>query len=344
MCALKSMSLAATSEKLLVVGAGPVGLAMAAALRTHGIAYNHVEASDGIGGNWRHGVYATVHTVSSKQSTAFADYPMPDWYPDFPSRDQMLRYLEDYACNKCLNENIVLNREVVYAEPNHDESWSVRFKSGEVCVYKGVIVCNGHHWAKRYPSIPGNFTGIMRHAKDYKVPDEIAGQRVLVIGGGNSGCDLACEAARVGTSSDISLRRGYWFLPKLAFGRPLTDLPIALLPTWAQRLLIRALIKVQIGDYRDYGLQVPDHRLFERHPTYGGDLLGYIRQGRVRPRSGVVKAADKQIFFEDGSYGEYDIILAATGYHNTVPFLPEGLIATENEAMRLFGVAFPEPV
>jgi hypothetical protein len=336
--------LAKTSDKLLVVGAGPVGLAMAAALRAHDIGYDHVDASDGIGGNWRHGVYATVHTVSSKQTTAFADYPMPDRYPDFPSRDQMLEYLLDYARHKHLIDTIELNREVLYTHPNRDESWSVWFHGGERCVYKGLIVCSGHHWHKRYPCIPGDFAGQLRHSKDYKVPEEIAGQRVLVIGGGNSACDLACEAARVSISSDISLRRGYWFLPKLAFGRPLTDLPIGSLPAWAQRLLIRALIKVQIGDYGAYGLQAPDHRLFARHPTYGADLLTYIKQGRIQPRPRAVNIEGKRVTFADGACAEYDVILAATGYHNSVPFLPKDLIVSENETLRLFGGAFPDCV
>ena len=144
-------------SRLLVIGAGPVGLGMADALARAGIPYDHVEASSGIGGNWRHGVYATVHVVSSKRSTAFADYPMPADYPDFPSGAQMLAYLESYARDRGLSERIELDREVVEARPNPDDSWSVVFRDGERRIYKGVVVCNGHHWDRIMPQLPGRF-------------------------------------------------------------------------------------------------------------------------------------------------------------------------------------------
>ena len=260
-------------------------------MRQRGIAFDHIDADEGLGGNWRHGVYQGVHIVSSKRSTAYADYPMPAHYPDFPSADQMLRYLENYAHDRGLVDNIEFGMRVVRAAPMADESWHVTFENGEERIYKGVVVCNGHHWDKRMPNYPGRFTGSLIHAKDYKEPGQLRGKRVLVIGGGNSGCDVACESARVGYSCDLSLRSGYWFLPKTAFGKPLTDLPIWELPVFMQRLILRALVKVFIGDYRAYGLQRPTHKLFERHPAYGTDLLNYLKQGRVKPRPDIARYA-----------------------------------------------------
>ena len=332
------------SKKLLVIGTGPVGLGTASVLKEAAIPYDQVDAGHDIGGNWRHGVYVTAHIVSSKASTAFAGYPMPADYPDFPSAAQMLAYLETFARNKGLNGAIELDKRVVYARPNHDESWQVWFAGGEQRHYKGVVVCNGHHWDKRYPKLPGNFTGTLMHSKDYKQPSDLVGKRVLVIGGGNSGCDLASEAARVARSCDISLRSGYWFLPKVLFGRPLADLPMGYLPTWAQRLFLRAMIRIIIGKYSDYGLAQPDHRMFERHPTYGTEMLGYIRQGRITPRPGIANCEGETVTFVDGSKGEYDLIVAATGFHNRVTFLPDGLVPTENNAMHVFGGAFPARV
>ena len=102
----------------------------------------------------------------------------------------------------------------------------MKFEDGEERTYKGVVVCNGHHWDKRYPTFRGDFTGEILHSKDYVGPAQIEGKRILVIGGGNSGVDMACDAGRFGRSCDISLQSGYWYLPKTFFGRPLTDLPI----------------------------------------------------------------------------------------------------------------------
>jgi hypothetical protein len=331
-------------DRLLVIGAGPVGLGMADALRQRGIAFDQVDANDGVGGNWRQGIYRGVHIVSSKRSTGYADYPMPAHYPDFPSTEQMRRYLEAYARDRGLLEAIEFRKQVTRAAPLADESWEVSFDNGETRHYKGVVVCNGHHWDRRYPDYPGRFTGTFIHSKDYEAPRQVRDKRVLVIGGGNSGCDIACEGARVGTSCDWSLRSGYWFLPKTAFGVPLTDLPIWGLPEFVQRALLRTLVRVFIGDYRAYGLARPDHKLFERHPAFGTDVLGYLRQGRIKPRPDIARFSGTKVHFTDGSVGEYDMIVAATGFNNSLPFLPKDLVPIENGVVQVYGGAFPEAV
>lgn len=332
------------TDRLLVIGAGPVGLAMADAMKQRGIAFDQVDAGDGVGGLWRHGVYQGVHIVSSKKSTGYIDYPMPAHYPDFPSSSQMLRYLESFAHDRELSTSIELRRKVVRAMPLADESWQVTFEDCEERTYKGVVVCNGHHWDKRLPHYPGRFTGTLIHSADYKEPKQLRDKRVLVIGGGNSGCDIACEAARVGAACDWSLRSGYWFLPKTAFGKPLTDLPIWSLPVWLQRLLLKALVRVFIGDYRQYGLQRPNHKLFERHPAFGTDVLNYLRQGRIKPRPDIARFSGTKVHFTDGSVGEYDLIVAATGFTNSIPFLPKNLVPIENDIVQVYGGAFPDAV
>ncbi len=178
------------SAVMALIGAGPVGLGLAKALLEHKIPYE------------------------------YTDYPMPADYPDFPSRQQMLDYLRDYAQKFQLTPHIEFNTKVVMALPLADGRWELELASGEKRVYKGLIVCNGHHWDRRFPNYAGKFEGEFIHSKDYRTPAQLAGKRVLVIGGGNSACDIAAEAARVGKTARISLRRGYWFLPKTLFGIP----------------------------------------------------------------------------------------------------------------------------
>ena len=331
-------------ERLLIIGAGPVGLCMADALRQESIAYDHVDANAGLGGNWHDGVFETTHIVSSKGTTAFADYPMPADYPDFPSAPQMLAYLEAFARDRGIADGIEYNKTVVHAGPNPDDSWTVRFEDGEERTYKGVVVCNGHHWARRWPDIPGAFSGEYIHSKDYHRPDQLRDKRVLVIGAGNSAHDVACEAARVGKMCDLSLRSGYWFLPKTAFGRPLTDLPIWWMPVFAQRIALRAIIWATIGDYRRYGLKWPDHKIFDRHPTYGTDLLNYLRQGLVHPRAQIERFDGQTVHFRDGTCSDYDMVVAATGFTYEFPFLPDGLVEVDGDAVQLYGGAFPANV
>src|SRR5713226_4123285 len=239
------------SGKMALIGAGPVGLGMARAMLQHGIEYEQFDADQDLGGNWLHGVYSTAHIISSRKTTEYADYPMPADYPDFPSAQQMVDYLRDYAEHFKLRPHIQFRTKVLMCLPLEDGRWELELAGGGKRIYKGVVVCNGHHWDRRFASYPGTFSGEIIHSKDYKDPEQLRGKRVLVIGGGNSACDLASEAARVGRSCAISLRRGYWFLPKTVFGTPLAELARSWFPTFLQRPFIRLLLLVSIGRYEE---------------------------------------------------------------------------------------------
>ena len=315
---------------------------MAAALKKHFILFDVVDSGRGVGGNWRHGVYRSAHIVSSKRSTQYADFPMPADYPDFPSAAQMLDYLESFAAARDLLRYCEFGKTVSQVARDQNDRWAVTFKGGERRIYKGVIVCNGHHWDRRYPELNGTFEGDILHSKDYRDPADLRGKRVLVIGGGNSGVDMACDAGRFATSCDISLKSGYWYLPKTFLGRPLTDLPIWGLPVFLQRLVLKSIIGLSIGNYRRYGLQKPNHKIFERHPAFGTDLLNAIRLGRVKPRVGIESVSGRTVTFLDGSKGEYDLIIAATGFHTSFPFLEEGLVNVNDGVVQVYGGAFPK--
>ena len=170
------------SEKILIIGAGPCGLGVAKALNEAGILYEQAEADDNVGGNWYHGVYETAHIISSRKTTEYADFPMPSDYPDFPSRGQMSDYYSLYADTFGLRENIRFQTKVVMCLPKADETWEIELENGEKRIYKGVIVCNGHHWDKRFPEYDGEFAGEIIHSKDYKKPEQLKDKRVLVIG------------------------------------------------------------------------------------------------------------------------------------------------------------------
>ena len=325
------------SEKFAIIGAGPVGLGMARALLKHNIPYEEIEADDDLGGNWKHGVYTTAHIISSRKTTEFADYPMPAGYPDFPSAQQMYDYLHDYARHFNLLPHIQFNTKVVMARPLPSQLWELEFATGERRVYKGVLVCNGHHWDRRWPSYPGHFSGEYIHSKDYRCPDMLKDKRVLVIGGGNSACDLASEAARVGKRCDLSVRRGYWFLPKTMLGMPTAELALDWAPVWLQRLSLRLMLKIVVGDYRKYGLPLPNHRIFEAHPTLNSELLHYVKHGRIKPRPDIARFEGSRVHFVDGSSEEYDMVVAATGFNVSFPFLPPGLVPVKGAVAQVYG-------
>ncbi len=329
------------ADRVLIIGAGPTGLVVARALKQAAIPYDQVDADEDVGGNWRHGVYTTAHIISSRKTTSFPEYPMPADYPDFPSCAQMLAYLSDYARHFGLRESIEFRREVTLATPLEDWTWRVRFADGVERRYKALVVCNGHHWDRRFPDYPGRFAGEWLHSKDYRQPDQLVGKRVLVIGGGNSACDIASEAARVAVCSHLSLRRGYWFLPKTMFGIPTVEIMRGWMPVPVQRALLRVLLRIIVGRYTQYGLPEPDHKIFERHPTVNSELLHYLKHGRIRPRPDIARFDGRTVHFVDGTADEYDLVVCATGFYVSFPFLPPGLVTVNGSVAQLYAGVVP---
>jgi cation diffusion facilitator CzcD-associated flavoprotein CzcO len=153
-----------------IIGAGYAGLAAAKGFTDAGLDYDQLEAKEQIGGNWFDGVYDSTTMISSKDATAYADHPMPADYPMFPSRAQMLAYLQGYAARFGLDRRIRLNtlvESVTPRDPTGLGGWTVRLASGEEREYAGAVVANGHYWKVNIPEYPGEFTGKQLHSKFY---------------------------------------------------------------------------------------------------------------------------------------------------------------------------------
>jgi len=320
----------------LIVGAGPVGLAVAKALAEAGEPYEHVEATDHVGGNWAHGVYETAHIISSRRTTEYPDWPMPVDYPDFPSAHQMRSYYDRFADHFGLRASIRFDERVERAAPIPGGGWRVTTTAGQVD-HRALIVCNGHHWDKILPPWTNDFSGQVLHSKDYHRPDQLRGHRVLVVGGGNSGCDLASEAARVGAFAAWSLRRGYHFLPKSFAGIPTVELIHPLMPIWVQRLALKGVVRLKIGRYERYGLPAPDHRVFEEHPTINDDVFAHLEHGRLHVRPDVARVDGDAVTFSDGRTERFDLIACGTGYRVSFPFLPPGTVEIRGKTPQVLG-------
>ncbi|WP_193195859.1 flavin-containing monooxygenase [Nostoc sp. MG11] len=329
-----------TTHKHLIIGAGFVGLGMAQALKAGDIPYDQVDASDNIGGNWYHGVYESAHIISSRKITQFANFPMPDNYPDFPSAQNMWDYLNAFTDHFELRRHIELNCIVSYVRPVENNLWEVTFANGEQRIYKGVLLCNGHHWCKRFPKFNGEFKGEIIHSKDYKRSNQLRGKRVLVIGGGNSACDVAAEAARVGAKSVLSMRESVWFIPKSFAGVPVVDLFRWWMPEWFQRLMAYGIIGLTFGTHDNYGLSKPNHQVFEKHPTLNNEVPYYIKHGRITPKPAVHRFDGWEVEFVDGSREAFDLIVCATGYYVAYPFLPPELQRVEGAVVKCYGGSF----
>jgi len=340
-----------TEERVCVVGAGPAGLAMARALKVHGIAFEVFERHSAIGGIWDQSnpgspIYNSTHFISSKTQSNFLDFEMPDHYPDYPSHRQILAYLRAFARAYDLQSSIRFNTLVKHVAPR-GRGWSVTLSSGETREYAWLVAASGANWHPRMPHFAGAFTGESRHASTYRSPEEFKSKRVLVIGAGNSGCDIACDIAQTAGAAFISLRRGYHFIPKHVFGQPF-DVFAAQgrhLPIWLSQFLLGRLLRALNGDLTRFGLKRPDHKVLESHPILNTQILHHLSHGNLIAKPHVGALDGDTVVFEDGTREPIDLLIHATGYTWKLPYLEEGLVAWEGGRpdlyMKLFSREHP---
>jgi cation diffusion facilitator CzcD-associated flavoprotein CzcO len=318
-----------TAERYCILGAGTSGLAVVKNFLDHGIPFDCLEREDQIGGNWCYGkpassIYKSTHLISSKKLTEYRDYPMPEDYPEFPNHELALKYIRSYAEHFGLLPHVQLHTAVEWIEPV-EGGWNVRLVGGEERLYRGIVIANGHNWDPRFPEFPGEFTGTVFHSAEYKTPDTIADKRVLVVGGGNSGCDLAVEAAIHARRAVLSMRRGYPILPKLFRGMPIDALGERLLrwrwPRWARRLISKLMVRLALGPPGTSAWPKPDHKLFETHPVINSRIHDQLAHGNLTIKSNVARLDGKTVHFVDGTSEEFDVIIYATGFKTSFPFI-----------------------
>ncbi len=328
------------NPKICIIGAGCSGIAavknLAAAGFTEIVCF---EKNTDIGGNWRYSpeeshssVCETTHIISSKSMSEFLDFPMPQDYPDYPSHEQVLAYFEAYAEHFNVKKYIRFNTAVAKAEKTEAEKWQITLASGELEVFDYLLVANGHHSVPRWPVLPGKFTGEYLHSHSYKTSRPYAGKRVLIVGAGNSGCDCAVEISRVAAHTAISMRRPYYIIPKFLMGKP-TDTfnrVMTKFPKFIRNVLTNISLFLQVGDFRDYGLERPAYSITNCHPVLNSELLYKIRHGKVQPRKGIMRIDGRSVEFEDGKKEEFDVMIAATGYKISFPFFDKNFLNWED--------------
>lgn len=339
---------AGAGGEFALIGAGPSGLAMAKTLAEQGIAFRGFELHGDVGGLWdidgpRSTMYETAHLISSKRMTEFTDFPMADSVADYPSHREMKAYFRAFARRFDLYRHFRFNAEVLRAEPKGDNGagWTITWRDGEGAEHRedfaGLIIANGTLSEPNMPQFPGTFSGELIHSSAYRSPSIFAGKRVLIVGGGNSGCDIAVDAIHHGASCDISLRRGYYFVPKYIFGKPADTVGGAIsLPSWLKRRVDGTILKWFAGDPQKYGFPKPDYALYESHPVVNSLILFHAGHGDIRVRGDVERFDGDTVHFRDGTSGAYDLVLAATGYKLHYPFIDNALLNWQGDAPHLF--------
>ena len=317
--------------KYCIIGAGSAGLAALKIMTDEGFDVDCFERTDTVGGHWNTD-YDALHLITPRSQSGFDDYPMPESWPNFPSRDHLVEYFNRYADHFGLRDMITFGTEVVQLSPLESDNglggWRVELSTGESRTYDAVLVANGHLWNPKTPSYPGEYTGKQLHSAEYQNTDDIDGDHVLVVGTGNSGCDLAVDAAQHRIRTSVSVRKGHYYQPKTFFGKPRAELSFLqdLSPSEFD-LATRLLMRVAVGTSKEYGLPMPEKEtLAENAPIVNDLLLYWIQHGRIEVRSAIERFEGLTVHFDDGSSEEFSTILWATGFSPRIPFLQPGLL------------------
>jgi cation diffusion facilitator CzcD-associated flavoprotein CzcO len=327
-----------------VIGAGSSGIAAAKQLYLAGIGFDCFEQGGDIGGTWvldnsngQSACYDTLEINTSCPRMAFSDFPMPADYPPYARHDQVHAYFEQYVDHFGFRDTITFDTTVEQVTRSSDGRWDVRFTGPggtETRTYDAVLVANGHHWDPRWPepAYPGTFDGEQIHSHDYRSADLLAGRDVVVVGAGNSAMDIAVESSRVARTTTWSVRRTEWVLRKFLLGKPSDQVALpGWLPWWvtAARLRIGA---TYAGSMTKYGLPAPTHRPGQSHPVQSDQIRERLAAGAVTARPGIERLDGDRMVFVDGTTASADLIVWATGYKVTFPFLaPELVSARDND-------------
>ena len=315
----------------LVIGAGPAGLAAVKSLKQADLPVKCVERNADVGGQWLYGaapsaVYASTHLISSKRTTAYADFPMPEDWPAYPSHERVWEYFKSFAKHFDLCPLIRFNTEVKTLE-QRDGSWRATLGDGTTEDYESVIFANGHLSDPLMPKIPGEFSGKLMHAKDYKTADIFEGKRVLVVGMGNTGCDIVVDAIHRAKQVLWSVRGGNHFVPKFLAGRPADEANHKprrfIIPKRLRSMLHEPILRFLVGPPERFGLPKPEHRLYDRTPIVNSLVLQHLGQGDVALRKPIKEFRGDTVVFTDGKEDQVDLVLLATGYEITFPFLED---------------------
>jgi len=323
-----------------LIGAGPTGLSAARNLSRRGIPFVGFEIHSDVGGLWdiaseKSTMYESAHLISSKTTTAYDEFPMRDEVADFPSHWEMNTYFKDYADTFDLRRDYRFGTEVVAAEPEDpevdDSVWKVTIRNEdgeeETGRYAGVIIANGILSEPNVPSFEGEdeFGGELLHTAAYKRPDIFRDKKVLIVGCGNSGCDIAVDAVHYAKSIEMSLRSGYWFFPKYIFGRPSDTLNEGrALPAFLKTRIDGKVIRFLTGDPARLGFPEPEGRIYETHPVMNTQVLYHAGHGDIHIRRNLARFSETGVEFVDGTSGEYDLVMLATGYKLHYPFIDPG--------------------
>ena len=302
----------------VIIGAGPAGLAVGGCLRHAGREFVMLDRASEVGAAWR-GHYERLHLHTARRHSSLPHKPLPREWPQYIAREQFLAYLADYANTFELAPQ--LGTAVTRARPNAG-GWQIEASSGTHQA-RNLVVATGYNAVPHRPSFAGQFGGPVVHSAEYKSAAPYRGQRVLVVGAGNTGAEIALDLCEQGAGAvELCVRSPIHVVKRDVFGLPAQVLAIltSWIPVGIRDLMFRALVKITVGNLSRFGIQAPKEGIVAhinrlgRIPLIDIGTVGMIRSGRIRVRPDVRTLNAGGAEFVDGAAGEYDAIILATGF------------------------------
>ncbi|MGQ0641816.1 MAG: flavin-containing monooxygenase [Gemmatimonadaceae bacterium] len=300
---------------VIIVGAGPAGLATAASLSRRGISYKLLERGDSLGYSWQQ-LYDSLRLHTGKHLSHLPGARFPSGVPLFPSRDDFIAYLRAYA--RRFSVAVQVGQDVRRAE-RHNGRWHVATTAGETHEGSALVMATGIIANPKWPTLAGSgrFRGRVMHSVEYKRPNEFVGQRVLVVGVGNSGGEIGAELARAGAHVTVAVRSGANVVPLALGGIPIQYLAYVMrwLPRNAREVVIEAVRRAIVRRRGPPVFPRPAHSPLDAIPLIGFHLVDAIREGRVRVKlAGIAELTESGAHFSDGTGESFDVVILATGF------------------------------
>jgi cation diffusion facilitator CzcD-associated flavoprotein CzcO len=304
--------------EVLVVGAGPAGLATAACLRRRGIDTLVVDRGSSVGESWRTR-YDRLHLHTPRVQSALPGLRIPRRAGRWVGKDDMADYLRRYAEHHGIQPRF--GTEVQRLERT-DDGWAAVTAEGKLSV-RQVVLATGYNRTPFLPAWPGSFAGPVVHASEYTSPEPYRAKDVLVVGAGNTGAEIAADLAESGAERvRLSVRTPPNVVPRSLGPIPITlmAVPMDFSPAWLVDPINRLLQRLTLGDLTRHGLPrarsgvVAQLRATGVTPTIDVGLVKELRAGRVTPVAAVERFDDGAVVLTDGTRLTPDAVIAATGY------------------------------
>ncbi|MBL0741414.1 flavin-containing monooxygenase [Chryseolinea lacunae] len=306
--------------QVLIIGASISGMASAASLKKRGIAYNIIEKQQHTAPTWKNH-YDRLHLHTSKKLSGLPYKSFDKSVPLYPSRQQVVDYLADYQKEFDINPDF--NTEALSVK-KHDHHWLTE-TSGHTYKSKYVIVATGPFGKPKPVQFKGmeTFPGKILHSYGYKTGKDFKGQKVLVVGFGNSACEIAIDLFEQGATPSMSVRSAVNVVPRDIFGIPILQLALLMnfIPAKLADKMNAPLIRLLVGDITGLGLKKLPYGPLEQIEKHGSvplldiGTIAHIRKGHIAIRSNIDHIQHNTVHFQDGSHDNFDAIVAGIGYY-----------------------------